>query len=72
MFEKAETVEELFGYAIELERAAETLYKQLQKIFAEYPEVASFWKLYADEEKGHAEYLARVKAKRVSFTVTSL
>jgi rubrerythrin len=63
MLEKVETVDNLFGYAITLEKAAETLYKQLQKMFAEYPEVASFWKLYADEESGHAEYLTRIRAQ---------
>jgi rubrerythrin len=58
-----ETVSKLFDYAIALERAAEILYKQLEKIFAHYPEVALFWKRYAGEENGHAEYLERTKAK---------
>jgi rubrerythrin len=63
MSDKVETVDKLFEYAIALEKAAQTLYKHLQKIFAEYPEVESFWKQYADEENGHAEYLARIRAQ---------
>jgi rubrerythrin len=62
MTSKMETVGQLFEYAIALERATETLYKQLQNMFAAYPDVAIFWKRYADEENGHAEYLKRTKA----------
>jgi hypothetical protein len=62
MSSSTETVAELFEYAIALERAAETLYKQLEKMFANYPEVALFWKHYADEENGHALYLERIRA----------
>jgi len=62
MSSNTETVAELFEYAVALERAAETLYRQLEKMFASYPEVASFWKYYADEENGHALYLERIRA----------
>ena len=62
MSNSTETVGKLFDYAIELERAAETLYRQLEKMFAHYPEVALFWKHYADEENGHASYLERIRA----------
>jgi bacterioferritin (cytochrome b1) len=58
-----ETISELFECAIALERAAETLYKQLEKMFSHYPEVALFWKQYAEEEYGHATYLERTKAR---------
>ena len=54
------TVAELFERAIALERAAEALYEQLEKMFARHLEVALFWKHYADEENGHALYLERV------------
>ncbi len=57
-----ETVEKLFEYAIALEESAETLYKRLAEMFSGYPEVARFWKHYADEERGHAAYLKRIKA----------
>lgn len=59
--DKIETVAQLFEYAIELEKAAETLYRQLGELFVDYPNVVSFWKHYADEEKGHALYLERVR-----------
>lgn len=58
----AKTVGGLFDYAIALERAAETLYRQLEKMFAHHPEVANFWGHYAEEESGHAAYLERIKA----------
>jgi rubrerythrin len=58
---ETETVGKLFEYAIELERATESLYKQLERMFSNYPEVALFWKNYANEERGHAEYLERIR-----------
>ncbi len=63
MSDNTETIGELFEYAIALEWAAETLYRQLEKMFVHYPEVALFWKHYADEEHGHATYLGRMKAR---------
>ena len=62
MSNSTETIGELFNYAIELERVTETLYRQLEKMFAHYPEVALFWKQYANEENGHASYLERIRA----------
>ena len=62
MSNNTETVGKLFEYAIELEKAAETLYRKLEEMFAPYPEVALFWKHYADEEHGHASYLERIRA----------
>jgi len=59
----AETVGQLFEYAIALERATEALYRQLESMFAHYPDVARFWKQYADEENGHASYLERIKGE---------
>jgi len=58
----AETVEKLFDLAIALEESVETLYNRLAEMFSEHPEVARFWKHYADEERGHASYLKRIKA----------
>jgi rubrerythrin len=55
-----ETVARLFDQAIELEKSAERLYRRFGEWFADYPVVATFWKHYADEEKGHAAYLERV------------
>ncbi|MFZ6030009.1 MAG: ferritin family protein [Chloroflexota bacterium] len=57
----AATVADLFTSAIALENAAEALYRQLAEMFAGHPEVAAFWKHYADEEKGHGAYLARIR-----------
>jgi hypothetical protein len=62
MTSTTETVAKLFEDAIALERRAETLYRQLEKMFAGCPDVARFWKHYADEENGHALYLERVRA----------
>jgi hypothetical protein len=62
MSDHTETISTLFDYAIQLERAAEALYKALEKIFAHCPEVALFWKHYGDEENGHAAYLERLKS----------
>lgn len=61
MSNQAETVGKLFEHAIELEKDAEALYKQLERMFSGYPEVALFWKNYANEERGHAEYLERIR-----------
>ena len=58
---ETETVGKLFEYAIELERATESLYRQLENMFSQYSEVALFWRRYADEEKGHASYLERIR-----------
>ena len=55
------TVSELFEYAIALEKAAEALYLELEKMFSHYVEVASFWHSYANEENGHASYLESIK-----------
>lgn len=61
MSNNTDTVGKLFEYAIELERATETLYRKLEGMFVQYPEVALFWKHYADEENGHASYLERIR-----------
>lgn len=57
-----DTVADLFEHAITLERGAEDLYRQLEKMFASHAEVAAFWRHYGDEENGHALYLERVRA----------
>jgi rubrerythrin len=63
MSHNKETVGELFEYAIALEKAAETVYTEFGNMFAHSPEVAAFWRSYADEERGHASYLERIKGK---------
>jgi hypothetical protein len=63
MSDNTETIGELFEYAIALERAAETMYKQLEKMFSHYPEVAHFWKRYSGEEHAHAAYLERMRIR---------
>jgi len=62
MSNNIETVDKLFDYAIELERAAETLYRQMGKLFVQQRDVVQYWEHYADEERGHASYLERTKA----------
>ena len=57
----SETVGKLFDYAIELEKATETLYRQLGKMFADAHDVEHFWSHLADEERGHAAYLERIR-----------
>ena len=61
-----ESIGELFEVAIALERAAETLYRELEKMFSHYPEVSLFWKSYAEEEDGHAAYLERTRGRMSS------
>jgi len=55
------TVAELFEMAIGAEKAAEELYHGLAAKFAHHPEVADFWKEYAAEEDGHAQWLERIR-----------
>jgi len=57
---KKETLSEVFQLAITAEEAAENLYRHFAKLFAQHPEVAHFWKTYADEEAGHAHYLRKL------------
>lgn len=61
MANSTETVGKLFDYAIELERAIETLYRRIGNMFTHHQDIAQFWKRYADDERGHASYLERVK-----------
>jgi hypothetical protein len=56
-----ETVDTLFDYAIELEKAAEDLYRNMAQLFSTEPKVVRFWEQYANEERGHAAYLERVR-----------
>ena len=57
------TIAQLFALAIEVERAAERLYRGLEAKFASHPEIAGFWRQYADEEAGHALWLERLRDK---------
>ena len=58
------TVAHLIDLSIQAERRAETLYVSLSKMFANCPDVAKFWELYAKEEAGHARWLENLR-KRV-------
>jgi rubrerythrin len=55
------TVGHLFELAIQVEKAAESLYRGMGQMFAQEPDVANFWRKYADEEKGHAAFLERTR-----------
>lgn len=61
MSNDTETVGKLFDYAIELEKASETLYRQVGKMFAHNHDIVQFWEHYADEERGHASYLENIR-----------
>ncbi len=61
MSNNLETVATLFDYAIQLEKAVETMYRQLGKLFAQDHDVVKFWNHFADEERGHASYLERIR-----------
>lgn len=58
-----DTVNELFELAISAELAAEHAYNRLAEMFAYYPEVNVFWKRYADEEVGHANWLKSLRER---------
>lgn len=55
------TVNELFELAIVAEKSAEELYRGLEAKFSHCPEVANFWREYADEEARHARGLERIR-----------
>jgi hypothetical protein len=61
MSNNLETIGKLFDYAIELEKATETLYRQAGKMFSHDQDVEKFWTHLANEERGHASYLERIK-----------
>jgi rubrerythrin len=60
---QANTTAELFEIAIRLERATESFYTGLAQMFAHEPEIAKFWKTYAEEEAGHARFLEDLRGK---------
>ena len=55
------TIDELFSCAINLEKNTEQLYRKVGRLFSHDHAVAQFWSHYADEERGHALYLQRIK-----------
>ncbi len=55
------TTRELFELAIAAEKATESLYLGMAKLFAAYPDVAEFWEKYAAEEVMHAKWLRRIR-----------
>ncbi len=58
-----ETTAELFKLAIAAEKAAEELYLGLGAKFAHQPEVAGFWRDYAQEEVEHTRWLESAREK---------
>jgi rubrerythrin len=56
-----ETVARLFELAIEMEKAAEALYRDFEAGFAHQQQAADFWRVYATEEAGHARWLERFR-----------
>ena len=57
------TIAELLEKAIAVERGSEEFYRRLAAMFPDQQEVARFWLRYADEEKGHATYLVRMRER---------
>lgn len=57
-----QTLSELFSVSLQLERAAQILYTKWAKAFAAYPEVATFWSHYAQEEARHAKLLEEARS----------
>ena len=57
-----QTISELFSVSLQLEREAQILYTKWANAFASYPEVASFWSQYAQEEADHARFLEEVRS----------
>jgi rubrerythrin len=58
-----ETVATLFELALEMEKAAEALYRDFEAGFAHQQQAADFWRVYAVEEAGHARWLERFRNK---------
>lgn len=56
------TVAELFDIAIFLEEAGEGVYGYWQRLFANYPKAAAFWKEYQEEELQHAGLLRKIRS----------
>jgi len=59
------TVEEAIDEAIHAEKAAEKFYLGLITKFSDQPEVAQFWREFAQDETDHIEWLVKFK-KRLS------
>lgn len=57
------TFNDLFDLAIQGEETAEKIYRHFAEGFAHHPQIARFWKLYADEEAGHARYLRDLRSQ---------
>ncbi len=57
-----QSISELFSVSLQLERAAHILYAKWANAFAAYPEIASFWSQYAQEEAYHAKLLERARS----------
>ena len=57
------TVEQTFEVAIAAERAVESLFQGLAVKFAPYPDLAEFWRQYAQEEAMHARWLLGARGR---------
>ena len=59
----ASTVEDLLTLAIQIEKLCERMYRRMEGMFPSEPQVAAFWRNYADEEAGHARWLEKLQTK---------
>ncbi len=57
------TIADLIEKAIAVEQGSEEFYRRLAAMFSEQQDVVRFWQRYADEEKGHAAYLVRMRER---------
>ena len=57
------TIQELIELAIAAEQSAHDLYDRLSSMFAHNPEISGFWRRYAAEETGHANWLRSLKGR---------
>ena len=57
------TVADLIDLSIAIERITEAIYSHFAVIFAEVSEVAAFWRRYAHEETGHANWMKNLRGR---------
>jgi len=53
---------ELLELALNAERAAQNLYRQLEEMFTHLPEVAQLWRQMAQDEAAHVAQLEKIRA----------
>ena len=57
------TIADLIDLSIAIERITESVYSHFVVIFADVPEIATFWRRYAQEETGHANWMRNLRGR---------